>query len=290
LGNVTFADADGNSLADGLALTQTGAAAIVLVNGTAEPAGTRHVNGVAPASNGTISVTMDSGAFDCATLVAFRDTNGNHALDLGAREHPLEPFAVAGPIGWLPPEAANGATGGLVQFVDRSRLVVVAGGQTYNLQTADTPYYNASFRIPFDMFLSAVSVGDAFDFFSGQYSRVAPNTFDLYQDRPATPTNVSVQIGDFDSSATDSAPNDVQVVWAAPTPLDALIDHYVIRRYNADGSVLEATLATSAGSGPLIEALVDVDVPSGLHRYTVQAVAETGDAGGQSDVATASVA
>ena len=284
LGNVLFKDTTPSTLhAADIGTTQTGAAAIVALNGTAQPAGTRKGGPLAPNSAGIVTVTVDSGAFDCAVPVAFVDNNpANGQLDLNALHQPVEAFGMAGPIGWVPSEAPNGSTGGIVQYVDRAQLLVVAGNQRYNLRSSDTPYYHDTFRITFQQFLTGLSVGDAFDFFAGQYTQVAPNTFDLYQDRPGTPSNVTAVAGDFDTNPADNAPNDVQIAWAAPVPLDGLIDHYVIRRYASDAVTVQATLSTAAGSGPYAETFNDLELAAGAYWYSVQAVSATGDTSTQS--------
>lgn len=292
LGDTHFLDAaPADGKADGQATSQTAQASITVINGAVQPPATRAAGPINPQSDGTVVVTVDSTAFDCADVVTFADdTPANGLLDLDSSHRPVERFSVGGPVGWVPAQAPNGSTGGVVQYVDRSQLVLVANGQRYDLRPNDTPYYANSYRVAFDTFVADVSVGDAFDFFFGNYAQVGPNTFNLYQDLPGLPTLASGATGDFDNDPANSVSNDVRLTWGAPSPLDGTIDHYVVRRYTGDGTTLELTSSTPAGSGPYQTRATDVDVPSGPHRYTVQAVSATGDVGPVSDPALVTVA
>lgn len=88
----TFADADGNGLADDIASSDTGNAYISRVNG--EPTGGEEpmVRNAPPQEDGTIDFTVVSPAADCVVPVAFDDRAPTDELRLDAGHRPANPF------------------------------------------------------------------------------------------------------------------------------------------------------------------------------------------------------
>jgi hypothetical protein len=95
----TFADADGDGTADGLGSSDTGAAAIVRVNGTATEGGTGVVRGVGPDGDGDLDLVLRADAADCAVLVVWEDADDDGAFDVPGDGRPAEPYGV-GQASW----------------------------------------------------------------------------------------------------------------------------------------------------------------------------------------------
>ena len=92
-GPATFVDADGDGAADGLGSTDTGSAAIAVLDGD-DIADTRVVHDVEPDADGDVDVRLASSAEDCAVLVVWDDADGNAELAVGDGDQPAEPYGV----------------------------------------------------------------------------------------------------------------------------------------------------------------------------------------------------
>ncbi|WP_432489631.1 cell wall-binding repeat-containing protein [Kineococcus sp. SYSU DK018] len=93
----TFTDADGDGLADGYASTDTGSAAIAVVNGQDVADADAVVSG---ALGGELTFRLASAAPDCAVPVVFDDTGSDDGwLAVDGAGRPLEPYA-AGRAEW----------------------------------------------------------------------------------------------------------------------------------------------------------------------------------------------
>lgn len=283
-GSVTFADTDGNDVADDLGSTDTNNAVIESVNGAAYSASSTY----SPV-NGSVTVVIDSTSYDAGRVVVWKDADNGGDLDLKADNTPSEEFGVSDVLRWIPAEASNGNWGGgSVQYVDKANNFFVAGDETFKYDANDTPYYDDNYRITTDQFEQALSVGDDVDMYTGAYTRDAslPNTFDLYNDLPGTPENVKSTVGDFDTNASDTGANDVKVSWDAPSPTDALIDHYNVYETNSTGG---SPVLVDQTDDATTHSVVAEDASTGDHYYVVRAVSQTGTVGDASDTTKATV-
>lgn len=90
----TFADADGNGIADGRGATDAQTAEIASVNGQAQPAGTRFVASVTPGADGRISFTLGSAGPDCAVPVVWDDRPPVDELRVDATGLAANPYGI----------------------------------------------------------------------------------------------------------------------------------------------------------------------------------------------------
>lgn len=274
-GSATFTDSDGTAnVADGLNSTDEGNAVIESVNGAAWTASSEY----SPV-NGTVTVVVDSTSFDAGRVLVWSDADAGTDLDLKADNTPSEDFGVSGVVRWLPAEAASGTyTWGTVQYVDKDANLFVLQNKTFKYDSNDVAYYNG-YRITMDQFETALSVGDSAEFWNGDYTRdpSLPNEWEIYFDTTGAPTSVAASVGDFDSNAADTGANDVKVTWSAPSPVNALIDHYEVYPTDAAGVITGAAVGQTDDASTM--SVVVADQAVGDHYFAVRAVTKTFDDG-----------
>lgn len=95
---VTFADLDGNGLADDFASTANRQVYISQVNGQPTGGPELHVRNVGPDADGVLEFTVVAPSFDCANIVVYTP-RVNDGLRLDAGDRPAGPFGV-GQVTW----------------------------------------------------------------------------------------------------------------------------------------------------------------------------------------------
>ncbi|MEY2432886.1 MAG: hypothetical protein QOC92_2611 [Acidimicrobiaceae bacterium] len=252
-----------------------GAIDIQSINGSPAP-DQQYNNDITP-DGGEVLVSLlnDTDSGDCVQVVVFRDANSDNALNLATSNAPTEAFGVTGPLVWTSGEAANGASGADVVFYDRANNILYTDdtdGVFYRIKANDVPTYDDQFPLTLSEFKQDIGAGDEFDFSSNDYSRTAPNSFDIFVDFTQMPTNVSAVQGDFDSGA---GANDIKLSWTSPT--DGEIDHFCAFRSGTSVSDPPGNGGcTPDGSGPTVNSIVDSDPTPGSYSYRVFSCTKAG--------------
>ena len=93
-----FADRDRNGVLDGLGTSDSGAAAIIGVNGAPPSTSPVVVRGVGPDGDGDLDVSLRSSA-DCAVVLVWHDADGDGQFDVTGDGFGAEPYGV-GQVEW----------------------------------------------------------------------------------------------------------------------------------------------------------------------------------------------
>jgi hypothetical protein len=283
-GQVTFADATGDKIADRTAPS----ADISVVNGASQTANTSIVS-VKPV-NGTITFTVDGdSANETVTPVIWTDNTDGSAgqLDLTAPatannnpKTPSEAFGIGGAVTFNPPAATSGPVGtdATVTGVDKVNNVITTSAFTYKYDGNDNYYVyptatsgvpSEANRVTMAQFAKQLSKGDAIDAASTYQSEpTLPSTFILEDTSPSAPQTVAA-VAQNDTS--------VKVTWTAPT--SGTPDSYNVYRAKATSDpgvdLTKYTLVTNV-AGSVVTATDTALTASTQYYYAVTAV-QNGD-------------
>ncbi len=296
-------DAPFDGLADDPCNTSDGQSEIVSINGVAVNSACEY--NVSP-EGGALEIRLEnfSDEADSAYLVAWAGATNND-LNLDDADLPSEAFGAIGPILWTGGECVTGDdVYGDILLLDQvaKSLVLDSADCTAFYDSADDYFYDYNIPISLAEFGSAVNNGDYIETedltTDDNYSRTSPNNWDLDDDNTGTPTAVTASAADSDSSATDTAANDVTVRWTHNPPLANMADDdngyagYCITRWSTT-FVNQGTDCFYYSGGATSDAVVNnrtailEDVPAGAWRYTVYAYSASDDSGDYSDPSAA---
>lgn len=251
--NGTFADAAPNDAKADL----SGAATFASFNGAAY--GGAYVDCYFMPTGGTVSFTVSSFVPDAFVRpVAFRDTNGNNALDLDGADQPLEMVGVGGSVAFVPAEGNVGSQTVVVGTVDTvgNTFTNSFGTASFRYDTSDVFQYGG-LGISIAQFEQVLSSGDTV-FVNYIPNSIGTSTFNVTNDVGRAAPSVIASVGTFDGGSTQ---NDIGVQIVEPASnVNGLA-------YSVQRATLTGTLPCSTSSGAYAQ-ITTITIPTGSNVVT----------------------